>query len=95
MRDACLEQADLLDQQWQGRAQQRRDGAVWIGQHAPDLLDADARARRDHDAELTTEAAQRLKQCGGIGRISLVALDVGAHDDVSNLLNEQRARWRA
>jgi hypothetical protein len=37
---------------------------VRIGEHAGDLLDADARAGRDHDTELATEAAQCIDARG-------------------------------
>ena len=38
--DARLQQADFLDQQAIGAADQRRHGGMRIGQHAADLLDA-------------------------------------------------------
>ncbi|MBV6425124.1 MAG: hypothetical protein NAOJABEB_02938 [Steroidobacteraceae bacterium] len=116
--DARFEEANLLDQQRQCLAQQRRDRAVRVGGHAADLLESEARAGCDRDPELPAEAAQgvdprgpcrhpqragamqglqrllldrldayrhdvgtaqRLEQGRGIGRIGLVALDVGAH----------------
>ena len=117
LRDAHLEQADLLDQQRHRTADQRRHRRMGIGEHAADLLDAEATALGDDDAELAAEAAQRVdargarchpqgtgamhrlqrllldrldahrhdlgtagrfEQGAGIGRIGLVALDVGA-----------------
>jgi len=118
LADAGLEEADLLDQHSHGGTQPYRQGTGWIGQLPADLLQAQAAALADVDAELATEAAQRVDTGGasghpqtarsmqglqcllldafdahrlqlraaqrlderrGVGRVGLVAPDVGAH----------------
>lgn len=64
LRDAHFQQPDFLDQQRHGAAVQRRHRRMGIGQRPADLLDAEARALGDNNAERTTEAAQRIDARG-------------------------------
>jgi hypothetical protein len=64
LRDADFQQTDCLDQQRHRTADQRRHGGVGIGERAAALLDAEATALGNDNAELTAEAAQSVDARG-------------------------------
>jgi hypothetical protein len=67
LADPRLQQPDFLDEQVHRAADELRDRRFPIGKHPADLLQPEASALRNADAELSAESPQRVDPRGARG----------------------------